>query len=364
MYLISPPADNQPRWLNSLDQIVFRLTFSMFAGKVYSIFAILFGFTFYLQFRSQEAQGMDFGYRFLWRMLILVGFGILNSLFFPGGDILILYAILGVSLFIVRKWSSKSILITAIILLAQPVEWIHYCISLFNPEYALPDYHTNEFYKEVQEAAMYGNLVNYFYTNITSGIIATIAWTISVGRLLQTAGLFMLGYLIGRKELFVPTEKNIRFWIYTLIVSAFMFNPLLELKEIMTSNEDHVVIGTLAIVFDMWQKLAFTFVIMSSFILLYQRNFFMRVTSSLRYLGRMTLTIYILQSIIGTLFFLPILLNLGKVCGGTVSLLISLLFVYLQIMFCKWWLSSHKQGPLEWTWHKLTWMNLRKNNKQ
>lgn len=90
----------------------------------------------------------------------------------------------------------------------------------------------------------------------------------------------------------------------------------------------------------------------------------MRVTSSLRYLGRMTLTIYILQSIIGTLFFLPILLNLGKVCGGTVSLLISLLFVYLQIMFCKWWLSSHKQGPLEWTWHKLTWMNLRKNNKQ
>lgn len=224
----------------------------MFAGKVYSIFAILFGFTFYLQFRSQEAQGMDFGYRFLWRMLILVGFGILNSLFFPGGDILILYAILGVSLFIVRKWSSKSILITAIILLAQPVEWIHYCISLFNPEYALPDYHTNEFYKEVQEAAMYGNLVNYFYTNITSGIIATIAWTISVGRLLQTAGLFMLGYLIGRKELFVPTEKNIRFWIYTLIVSAFMFNPLLELKEIMTSNEDHVVIGTLAIVFDMW----------------------------------------------------------------------------------------------------------------
>ena len=28
----------------------------------------------------------------------------------------------------------------------------------------------------------------------------------------------------------------------------------------------------------------------------------------------------------------------------------------LQVQFCKWWLSGHKQGPLETIWHKWTWI--------
>lgn len=354
-----PAAASQPDWLNSLDSTVFKLVFSLFAGKSYSIFALLFGFTFYIQFSRQAARGKDFGYRFLWRMLILFGFGMINSLFFPGGDILFLYAMMSVSLFVVRKWSSKAILITAVILLAQPVEWIHYLINLFNPEYTLPDYKTGELYREVQRVAMTGNLKDYFYANMTTGIKSNLAWTISVGRLLQVAGLFMLGYLAGRKQLFVATEKNIRFWAYMLIISALLYNPLLEMKAILgvEAKSNPVVGGTLSIVFDMWQKLAFTFVIVASFVLLYQKAFFVRLTNNLRYFGQMTLTNYITQSVVGTFLFLPIGLNLGKVCGGTVSLLISFVLIALQILLCKWWLSRHRQGPLEYVWHKLTWIS-------
>lgn len=357
-----PPADSMPGWLNVLDGYVLKLVFSMFAGKSYSIFALLFGFTFYIQYRNQELKGNDFGYRFLWRMLILFGFGMINSLFFPGGDILFLYAMIGVSLFIVRKWSNKAILITAIILLAQPMEWIHYTISLFNAGYTLPDYQTHELYKEVTDVAMAGNLKDYFYTNMTTGIAANVAWTISVGRFLQTAGLFMLGYLMGRKQLFVASEKNLRFWVCVLIASAFLFNPLMELKSLMSGrvSETPILSGTLVVVFDMWQKFAFTFVIVSSFVLLYQKIYFVRLTDNLRYMGRMTLTSYIMQSIVGTFLFLPIGLNLGLYCGGTLSLFISFVLVYIQLRLCKWWLSTHRQGPLEHLWHKLTWINSRK----
>lgn len=354
-----PSADNQPEWLNILDASIFRLIFSMFAGKSYSIFALLFGFTFYIQYHNQELKGKDFGYRFLWRMLILFGFGLINSLFFPAGDILFIYAIVSISLFIVRKWSSKTILIIAIILLAQPMEWIHYFASVFNPAYTLPDFKVGELYGEVGKVAMSGNLVDYFYTNITTGIIANLSWTVSVGRLLQTAGLFMLGYLIGRKELLVITEKNIRFWVYVLVASALLYNPLYEMRSIMGGRvaENPIIEGTLSVVFDMWQKFAFTFVIVASFVLLYQKQFFVRLTNNLHYFGRMTMTNYIMQSIVGTFLFLPIGLNWGKYCGGTASFLISLVLVYFQILFCKWWLSSHKQGPLESVWHKLTWIN-------
>jgi len=354
-----PPAGAQPDWLNNLDNAVFKLVFSMFAGKSYSIFALLFGFTFYIQFHNQELKGKDFGPRFLWRMLILFVIGMFNSLFFPGGDILFIYAIVAVSLFIVRKWKSKTILIVAIIFLAQPIEWLRYFISLFNPEYNMFELRTGELYGEVTEAAMRGNLKEYFITNMTSGILANISWTVSVGRLLQTAGLFMLGYLIGRKQLFLPTEKNIRFWIYVLIAAAFLYNPLLELRNIIKTHAKDVPIlnDTLVVIFDMWQKFAFTFVIVASFVLLYQKQFFVRLTDNLRYYGKMTLTNYVSQGIIGTFLFLPIGFNLGRYCGGTLSLLISFVLVYLQIVFCKWWLSKHRQGPLETVWHKLTWIN-------
>lgn len=353
-----PPADSQPEWLNSLDGIVRRLVFSVFAGKSYSIFALLFGFTFYVQFHNQEAKGKDFGYRFLWRMLILFGFGMINCLLYPGGDILFLYAIVGVSLFVVRKWSNRTILIVAIVLLAQPVEWVHYAISLFNPEHALPDYRVGELYGELNRVAMTGDLKAFFYASMTTGIRANVAWTLSEGRLLQIAGLFLLGYLTGRKQLFAATAENGRFWVYVLVASALLYNPLLELKAIMDAKAGQAPIigGTLSLVFDMWQKLAFTFVIVSSFILLYRRDCFVRLTDSLRYSGRMTLTNYIAQSVIGTFLFQPIGFNLSKYCGPTVSLLVGLVLIGLQLLVCKWWLSRHKQGPLELVWHKLTWI--------
>lgn len=29
---------------------------------------------------------------------------------------------------------------------------------------------------------------------------------------------------------------------------------------------------------------------------------------------------------------------------------------YLQVIFYKWWLGRHRQGPLEYFWHKWTWI--------
>ena len=44
--IIVDPADS-PEWLEVLDQGVLNVVFSLFAGKAYAIFALLFGFTFY-----------------------------------------------------------------------------------------------------------------------------------------------------------------------------------------------------------------------------------------------------------------------------------------------------------------------------
>ncbi|MCD7849973.1 MAG: DUF418 domain-containing protein [Parabacteroides sp.] len=348
-----------PGWLNILDQGVFNGIFALFAGKAYAIFALLFGFTFYIQSNNQKKQGKDFGYRFLWRLVLLVGFATLNAAFFPAGDVLLLFVVVGLVLFLTRNWSDKAIIITAVIFLLQPVEWYHYIGYLINPAHQLPDLKVGEMYAEVAEYTKAGNFWDFILGNITLGQKASLLWAVNAGRFFQTAGLFLLGLYIGRKQLFVSSEKNLRFWVKTLIVSAIAFAPLYTLKELIMQN-DTIIQQTAGTAFDMWQKLAFTLVLIASFILLYQSKKFSNAVGNLRFYGKMSLTNYITQSIIGAFIYFPFGLYLAPHCGYTVSLLIGFFTFLLQVRFCKWWLSKHKQGPLEHIWYKWTWIGTNK----
>lgn len=350
--------ENPPAWLAALDQGVFNAVFTLFAGKAYAIFALLFGFTFYIQTDKRKRQGKDFGYRFLWRMVLLVGFATLNAAFFPAGDVLLLFAVVSLVLFFTRNWSDKALLVAAVFFLLQPVEWYHYIAGLVNPAHRLPDLRVGEMYAAVAEYTKNGSLGAFLWGNITLGQKASLLWAVGAGRFFQTAGLFLLGFYIGRKQLFVSSERNLHLWTKLLIVSAVAFAPLYSLMELVTVSAKHdaMVLQTVVTVFDMWQKLAFTLVLVSSFVLLYQSSAFRRRVGGLRFYGRMSLTNYITQSVIGAILYFPFGLYLAPYCGYAVSLLIGICTFVCQVACCRWWLSRHKQGPLEAVWHKWTWM--------
>lgn len=361
IFPVYPEASAQPAWLDILNEGVFSITFSLFAGKAYAIFALLFGFTFYIQFTNRQQQGKDFGYRFIWRLILLVGFATLNAAFFPAGDVLLLFCIVGPILFIVRKWSDRTVLIIALIFLLQPIEWYHYVVSLFHPDHTLPDLGVGNMYAEVAAYTKEGNFWHFIGQNITLGQKASLFWAIGAGRFLQTAGLFLLGLLIGRKQLFIPSEKNTRFWVKTLIFASIAFGPLYQLKVQLTDPALPLILQqTVGVILDMWQKFAFTAILIASFVLLFQTEAFQRLTHSLRFYGKMSLTNYISQSIAGAILYFPFGLYLAPRCGYALSLIIGILFFLLQIRFCKWWLKNHKQGPLEGIWHRLTWLGLEK----
>lgn len=346
----------QPEWLSVLDEGVLNVVFSLFAGKAYAIFALLFGFTFYIQCCNGQRRGKDFGYRYLWRLVLLLGFATLNAAFFPAGDVLLLFAVVGLVLFAARNLSDRSVIVLAVIFLLQPIEWFHYARHLFDPDYVLPDLGVGAMYAEVAEYVKAGNFGDFIWGNITLGQKASLYWAIGAGRFLQTAGLFLLGFYIGRKELFVSSEAHLKLWIKILITAAVCFAPLYSLKEQIVSCDDALIAQTAGTAFDMWQKLAFTLVLVSSFVILYHKECFRKTVSSLRFYGRMSLTNYISQSVLGAVIYFPFGLYLAPYCGYTVSLLIGLLLFVLQVRFCKWWLAGHKQGPLESLWHKWTWM--------
>lgn len=70
--------------------------------------------------------------------------------------------------------------------------------------------------------------------------------------------------------------------------------------------------------------------------------------------GRMALTNYLAQSVIGTLFFYGY--GLGHWGTGRAWQLVFVVVVFaLQVAFSRWWLSRYRYGPMEWLWRWATY---------
>ena len=71
--------------------------------------------------------------------------------------------------------------------------------------------------------------------------------------------------------------------------------------------------------------------------------------------GRMALSNYILQSLLGTLFFYGY--GLGQWGLPRAQQVVYVLVVFaLQVLLSRWWLSRFRYGPLEWAWRWITYV--------
>lgn len=323
------------------NQSVWDALFFVFAGKSYTIFALLFGFTFAVQQHNQEAKGGDFAGRFAWRLVLLMGFATINAAFFPGGDVLMLFALTGFTMILVRKLSQRWLLIIAALFLIQPIELLE-CVGVN----FMPTVLNESYYPTLKMVTDTGDFFSMIWTNITTGQVASLFWAIDAGRLLQAPGLFILGMALARGNYF---NRGTEFWTKVFVAGVV---ASLVLYVVKSSTVDSLQTAS-----TMWYNIAFTAILVSTFVILYQGDVFRKMTGGLKHYGRMSLTNYISQSIVGSLIFFPYAFGLASVLGIAASFLVGLALMFAQIWFCKAWLKRHKQGPLESLWHKLTWIS-------
>ena len=350
----------QPQWLIGLNQIIWDSLFFLFGGKSYAIFALLFGLTFFIQSDNQARKGNDFRARFAWRLVLLLVFGLINSAFYQG-DILTIYAILGFALIPVAKLSNKTVFWIAVLLMLQPYEWFNVFSGLQHPEMKMSDQASWAYFGKTSAYLPGKSIINTWVGNLTNGKMAVIYWSWEAGRVFQTISLFMLGMLAGRKKLFAASEDNNRFWLRTLILAAIAFVPLFILKNgLPTWLSSEAIRRPLVTIISTWSNLAFMLVLVSAFFIVYEK-FSGRVLNMFNAFGKMSMTNYIMQSIVGTSIYYGFGLGLYQYTGATYCLLIGIALAVLQGLFSKWWMGNHRQGPLESIWHKLTWMNIKKD---
>jgi uncharacterized protein len=352
-----------PDWVKSLDSSVWKTLFFLFSGKSYAIFALLFGFSFFIQLKNQDDKGIDFRVRFLWRLFLLLILGIFNSIFYEG-DILSFYAIFGLSLLLVSKWNNKAVLITAIILMLQPFEWAKLIYILNDPDYINPENPSNYYFEQSGEYLAGDSFLKLVKGNLLNGKMSVIHWTWENGRFFQAPALFMFGMLLGRKGLFIFSESNNKFWKTVLILSSILFIPLYFLNESLPELiTREALLSRLNLILSSWSNFAFMTVLVSSFLLLYQKITVQHVLGKLAPFGRMSLTNYLTQSVMGSFIYYGYGLGLYEYTGATHCVLIGLGLFALQLTFCHWWLKNHKQGPFEYLWSRATWIEGNKNFK-
>ncbi len=352
------PSD-LPAWMVVIDKGIWKSLFFLFGGKSYAIFALLFGLTFFIQSNNQKKKGKDFRGRFAWRLVLLLVFGLVNSSFYEG-DILTIYAIIGFLLIPVANLGNKAVFWIAIILMLQPYEWFNFFISLQDPGMKMSDPLSWSFIGKMGEYITDNSLTKLWAGNLVNGKTGVFIWNWETGRVFQTLSLFMFGMLAGRKSLFVTSITSKQFWFKTLIIASISFIPLFILKIGLGSwIGSEAIRRPLSTIISSWSNMAFMLVLVSGFVLLFQNRFFNRVLNVFSPMGRMSLSNYIMQSIIGSFIYYGIGLGLYQHTGATYSLFIGVVLALLQGYFSSWWFKHHIRGPLETIWHNATWVGSR-----
>lgn len=347
-----------PDWLTTLDTALWETIFFTMAGKAFSTFSLLFGFSLYIQSHNAQQRGDKFTGRFIWRMVILLMFALLHTIFY-NGDILLLYAIVGIMVIPLNRLSNKTLLIIGTILFIQPLEWSRVIYAYLNPDYQLTAQLNWKYWPLMYQAMEHGTFIDAVKSNLTDGFLGNTLWQIENGRLFMVPALFIFGILLGRMEHFVKSAKSIKFWKRVFLVAFIVSIPLYILK---TNIPNYITNTAIKLPYTTAISSILNGTFMATLIAIFSLLWFKkgdgyRVQRFIIPYGRMSLTNYISQSIIGVFIYLNFGLGMYKYCGATLSTLIAIGIFTLQLLFSRWWLNRHKQGAFEYIWKRLTWIN-------
>ena len=322
------------------DQTVADVLAWLLSGKMYGIFAMLFGLSFFIMNDNQQQKGKCFSGRFAWRMCLLFMFGIINVAFYDG-DILMLYACYGLLLIPISYLPSKWVWCMIALLAIQPVEL--YCLLTGT---TIDFSRFWEISGIINSAHEHGTFWENTLTNLRYGFEVNLRFNIFSGRLTQLLCLFILGMQLGRQRLFYNEGQNLKIWHQILVRSAIVVIVL-----------SFVDFGEL----ESWLKPIYNLIILLMIVSAivsawYAFEGVRRVLHHLCIFGRMSLTNYLLQSIIGCAIFCGYGLACYNYLGITYAVMVGCGMVIIQYIFARYWFSNHPRGPLEGLWRKLTWI--------
>lgn len=365
LYVFQSPEVLATMQTAAIDKWVTYFHFIFIDGKFYSIFSLLFGIGFSIILSRTKAKGLGLTI-FYRRIVILLLMGLAHSLLLWEGDILMLYALLGLLLPLFRNVSDKHLIFIWVLLIIFPI-----FVDL------LKVFTDNQFNmsKPIERMALAADeslgitssnwstwlLDHPTYVDLLrsnqNGILWRYQGLLESNRIFKVLGMFLLGLYVGRKLIYRKLEENkgflrmVQIWGFGIGLPFSIANAYLSLDD-HHLPEAFASIDTVAYALSVVPlSLAYTCTI-SLWFLKGSHSKFLKLFSAP---GRMALTNYILQTILGILIFYGIGFGMGGKTGLIYVVLIAVGVYVLEMVLSHFWLKYFNYGPLEWIWRQLTY---------
>ena len=331
---------------------------TVFYSKFFTIFSFLFGAGVALQIQHAKQKGNYSNTFFLRRFGTLFLFGIMHILFIWSGDILHLYGMLGLLLLLFFRGSGKVLLWSAAVIFFFPfytlifeqiVEWLSFDYSVPLASLSRKDifelkHHGSYLSGIILRLKEYAFAMGLIYSGITpvaltmmllGGYVVKMGWLENIYNIL----IKIRPYLLGALVILLIYRFILLYWI----------SPSFEIPFGSTLSI------TLVIFFQL-SDIVISFTLLWLIGYLWNKGIFKQLLSPLQYVGRMALSNYISQSVIG--YMIMRTFN-GYEYFSAFGCILLVLGVYsIQIIISKLWLTKFMFGPLEWLWRCISYMKL------
>jgi uncharacterized protein len=343
---VALPTFPVDRWLDAAIGI-------LVSGKFVTLFSIMFGIGFALQMqRSARGGGWR---RYLRRLGVLLGMGLLHSTLLWWGDILRYYALLGLLLLPMAKLRPRTLATIGVLLVILP----HLSISAWLAS-VIPPVPTQEHAFAAALAAFSSHDVG----TMLRGNLDFIDWWLPTywGLVLSISGNMLVGAAIGKSGVLHDPARHALFWkrlswafpaglALALVVKVSDYGRLPAQAAWLDNDIGRMVMRD----FNQATALVLALGYAAVFVLLFSRPAWRRWLQHLAPVGRMALSNYLTHSLLGLALFYGVGIGIGPRYGLVGVMVAWVLLFGAQIVVSRWWLARFRFGPAEWAWRSLTY---------
>lgn len=351
-----------------------------FGGKFYTLFSLLFGIGFAIQFIRASSTDRSFKWHFSRRLFFLSLIGLVHLWGIWFSDILVIYALCGYVLILFKDFSNRGLLWAAFFVLLMPALHALY-LQMTDGGYtnilyqqlseswaaaelpkASEDHDTFQM-RDIVEVIQSGSWSTVFSFNYLGPLLRGYAILLDA-RFFKVLGVFILGLWTGRQLMLHKLHENrpllIRIAFWGLLI-GIPLNVLYGLDNPTNIKDSSFILAKDSLAPFGYVSLTSGYV--ASFMLMYRTRLRNVCTQLFNAVGKTALTNYVLQSIIGILIFYEVGWGLGQYFGSAYLTLAVFIIFAFQIVASNLWLERYRYGPLEWLWRVLTYGRYIKNKR-
>jgi uncharacterized protein len=372
--LVNFPGSEAAR-SGAVDDTVQKLLTIFVSGKFYTTFSFLFGLGFALQLLRAQKRGQRIVPVYIRRMLVLFLIGLGHSVLIWEGDVLLYYAFMGCFLIPFRNQSAKILIPAALLVMAggyylNTTEKPFFVRDLV-PQLVSPELEQESALKQAVAYNEIGEAGRRLWAAIKSGTYLDVVaarfetWRLSNRYLFNyvwpmSFAMFLIGMFAGRHAVirYPPTRSVLLRRVMWIALPVWLSLAVLLAYGPQLSSSFYFKIHwkVLSLIWMIQQPAGSLFYILAIVSLLASRPTWVSKLSPLGAVGRMALTNYLLQSVVGTTLYYGYGLNFQTRMGNLPGFLLAMVVFSFQILLSSSWLRRFQFGPAEWLWRSLTYL--------